>query len=223
MKNLTKFFSLVVLCALLSSCSSTQLVSSWKKQDYTPQKYNNILVLGVGKNTSGRAAAESAVATELNKQGIHAITALEAFPNFNPDVKLEKAAVAEALKEKKIDGLLVLSVLDVKSEEVYVQGHSYQQPVGQVYHPSGYTNQYYANYYNYYGYYSTVYETVEVPGYYENQTTYFLESNFYNVATESLTWSGQCHSINPNNVGEGTKEWATEVVNGMKKDKIFLQ
>lgn len=225
MKNILKIFSASYLIIMLSSCSSALLTSSWTKQGYTAKTYKKVMVLAIGKNTSGRAVVEGAMVKELKKEGVNAVSTLDVFPNFTPDVKLEKSAIAQALKEKSVDGLLVLSVLDVKTEQVYVQGQTYTQPVtttNPVYHPNGYYNQYYPYYNNYYNYYSTVYETVHEEGYYEDQTTYYLESNFYSVDDETLTWSAQCEAVDPANIGSGAKDWAAEVVGGMMYDKIFV-
>lgn len=226
MKTFLKFFFLLTSAAMMTSCTSTLLTSSWTKQGYTPKTYKKVAVLAIGKNTSGRATVESAMVKDLQAQGISAVTAIDVFPNFSPDVKLEKEFVAQKLNENHIDGLLVLSVLDVKTEQVYVQGQTYTQPVtnvSPVYHPNGYYNQYYPSYNNYYNYYSTVYETVHEPGYYEDQTTYYLESNFYSVADETLVWSAQCEAIDPSNIGSGAKDWAKQVVEGMITDKVFLK
>ncbi len=221
----------LVLFMIISSCTSTRLTSSWKKQGYVPQKYEKVLVLALGRTTSGRAAVEGAMADELKKNGVNAVTALGVFPNYNPEVKLEKEVIAEALKKNGIDGFLVLSILDRKSEQVYVEGQSYQRAVGNSYTPSLYQGSYPSGYYslndvnssNYYGYYSTVYETVHEPGYYKEQTTFFLESNFFRVSDEALTWTGQCESVDPADVGTGAKEWSGEVVKGMMKDQVFLK
>lgn len=223
MKNILKLCSIALLFAILPSCSTTMLMSSYLQHGYTPQQFKKVLVLGIGKSTSGRATVEGAMINALNKKGINAVTAIDVFPNYNPDVKLEKSAMAEKLKEKNIDGLLILSVLDVKTEQVYVQGATYQKPVGEVYHQSGYANQYYQSYGNSYGYYQTVYETVQEPGYYEDRTNYYLESNFYKVSDESLVWSGQCKAFDPADIGSASKDWSAEVVNGMQKDKVFAK
>jgi len=223
MKSLLKISAtFVVIAFFFSSCSIALLTSSWSKQGTTPQQYKKILVLAIGKNTSGRAAVEDAMIKEFKVKKINAVSALDVFPNFNPEVALEKAAVAQALSDKGIDGFLILSVLDVKSEQVYVQGQTRTEAVSTAYHPNGYYNRYYPDYSNYYGYYNTVYQTVQEPGYYQDQTTYYLESNFYNVKEEMLIWSGQCEAVDPANIGSGAKDWAGEVVGGLLVDKIII-
>lgn len=226
MKSFIKIGSAIFFIALFTSCTSTLLTSSWTKEGYTAQTYKKILVFAIASKTSSRAAVENAMVTELRKQGYNASSSLSVFPDSPnlpaPDQKVSKEQLAQKLKENNVDGLLVLSLLDVKKEEVYVQGQTYTEPVTQ-YHPNGYYNRYNGYYGDYYGYYSTVYNTVTEPGYYEEQTTYYLESNFYHVGQAALVWSAQSEAVDPANIGKGAKDWASEVVSGLAYDKVIVK
>ena len=85
------------------------------------------------------------------------------------------------------------------------------------YHPEGYRDRYDQYYNNYYTYYETVQTTVTEPGYYENQTTLYLESNFYRVSDEMLVWSGQSEVVDASSVTSGAIDWAVVLVKGMIK------
>jgi len=226
MKSFIKTVSVVCFIALFYSCTSTLLTSSWTKEGYTAQTYKKILVFAIASKTSSRASVENAMVAEFRKQGYNASSSLSVFPDSPnmpaPDQMIPKEQLAQKLKDNHVDGLLVLSLLDVKKEEVYVQGQTYTEPQT-VYHPNGYYNRYNGYYGDYYGYYSTVYNTVTEPGYYEEQTTYYLESNFYNVAQAGLVWSGQSEAVDPANLGKGSKDWATEVVGGLTYDKVIVK
>lgn len=225
MKNSIRFSLLFIVAGMISACSSTRLTSSWLKEGYTAQKYNKILVFAVTSKVSNRAIVETAMADELKKAGVNAVSSIYIFPlsqNVTPEQlkAMPKEELVQKLKDNGVDGLLILSLLDKKEEQVYVQGATYTQPTT-VYHP-GYYNHYYPYYNNYYNYYSTVYTTVTTPGYYENQTSLFLESNFYNVNNdEGLVWSAQSTAVDPSSVGQGAADWAVEVVSGMKISKVF--
>jgi hypothetical protein len=226
MKNNLKFSLVIAVIALISACSSASLLSSWAKEGYTPQVYKKILVLAIASQVSNRATVEKAFADEFKRNKIESASSIYVFPasqNVTPDQlkAIGKEELAQKFTEHGIDGFLILSLLDKKEEQVYVEGSTYTTP-STVYHP-GYYNQYYPYYNNYYNYYSTVYSTVSTPGYYKNQTSFFLESNFYNVGDQSLVWSAQSKSVDPAGISEGAADWAYAVVKEMKAKKIFAQ
>lgn len=245
MSHLLKFLAFLLIPLLMTSCRTAVLTSSWTNDTYTPQKFEKVLVLAIASKTSNRAAVEGAMVDEFKKQGIHAISSLSVFPGSQKafseqQIKISKEELAQKLKEQNVDGLLVLSLLDKKVEEVYVEGSTYTQsstinqgvysepvqnhPVynqdyrnNYNYHPEGYHDRYDQYYNNYYTYYETVQTTVTEPGYYENQTTLYLESNFYRVSDEMLVWSGQSEVVDASSVTSGAIDWAVVLVKGMIK------
>jgi len=98
----------------------------------------------------------------------------------------------------------------------------YNNYYGYNYHPNGYNDRYDQYYNNYYTYYQTVQTTVTDPGYYENQTTLYLESNFYRVSDASLAWSGQSEVVNASDVTSGAVDWAKVIVKGMIKANVII-
>ena len=220
----------------LTSCSTARLTSSWTNETYTPQKYNKILVFAIASQTSNRAAVEGAVTQDLNERGIHAVSSLSLFPQSQnaggQQQMLSREELAQKLKDNNVDGLLVLSLLDRREEQVYVEGHTtthstttpqqgFVEPVYD-YHYNGYNDRYDPYYNDYYVYYETVQTTVTTPGYYENQTTLYLESNFYRVSDASLVWSGQTEVVDASSIGQGAKDWAKEIAKGLILYEIII-
>lgn len=249
MTYLLKFSVFLVFGLLFTSCSTALLTSSWTNDTYSPQKFDKVLVLAIASKTSNRAAVEGAVVDELNKQGIQAVSSLSVFPGSQnafseQQAKISKEELTQKLKDQHIDGFLVLSLLDKKVEEVYVEGNTYTQtqtinqgvysePVYNHpgynqdpnnnyhynYHPNGYNDRYDQYYTDYYTYYDNVQTTITEPGYYENQTTLYLESNFYRVDDAMLVWSGQSEVVDASSVASGATDWAVVLVKGMIKYK----
>jgi len=252
MKNLLKLSAILIPMLLLSSCSSALLTSSWTNDTYTAQKYEKILVLAIASKTSNRAAVEGAVTDELKKQGINAVSSLGLFPASQnafseQQTQISKEELALKLKDNNVDGLLVLSLLDKKEEQIYVEGNTYtksstinqgvySEPVYNSpgynqdpnrnytynYHPTGYQNRYDQYYNNYYTYYQNVQTTVTEPGYYENQTTLYLESNFYKVSDASLVWSGQSEVVDAASVSSGAMDWAKVLSKALVKHEVII-
>jgi len=245
MKYLVNFVALILLATLLPSCSTAFLTSSWTNETYTPQPYEKVLVFAIASQTSSRAAVEGAVTDELRKLGINAVSALSVFPGSQKAITDQQTMVSQEeltqkLIDNHIDGLLLLSLLDRKVEEVYVEGQThtqtqtlnqgvYSEPIYNTpqydyynYHPNGYHDRYDQYYNNYYSYYQTVQTTVTEPGYYENQTTLYLESNFYKVNDASLVWSGQSEVVDAADVRSGAVDWAVVLGKALTKYNIII-
>ena len=222
--KVTKFFLIVTGLFFITSCAtSTHIVSSWTNEDYQKKSYEKVMVLGVSDNNSARGAVESALVKRLTENNIPAVSSLNLFPDALKNKLLSKEEIVSKLKSKNIDALLVVSLLDIKEEQNYVPGHTYTEPVHSYHnHPAVYYNSRYP-YYNtsYYGYYSTAYRTVHEPGYYVNTKKIYLETNFYSVEMEGLVWTAQSESIDPNNVGELSIQYAEIVVSAMLQDELF--
>ena len=229
MKFLLNLSVVLLMATLLTSCSTARLTSSWTNETYTPQPYEKILVFAIAAQTSNRAAVEGAMSNEFRKHGINVVSSLSLFPESQnagagPQLKISKEELAQKLKDNGIDGLLVLSLLDRREEQVYVEGHTtthststpqqgYIEPYN--YHHNGYNDRYDPYYNDYYVYYETVQTTVTTPGYYENQTTLYLESNFYRVSDASLAWSGQTEVVDASSVTQGANDWAATLVKAL--------
>jgi hypothetical protein len=252
MKCLIKFSAILSFATLLTSCSTALLTSSWTNDTYSAQPYEKVLVFAIASKISNRAAVEGAMVNEFKKQGINAISSLSVFPGSQnatseQQTKISKEELAQKLKENNIDGLLVLSLLDKKEEQVYVEGNTYtksstinqgvysepvnnnpvyNQPVynqsAYNYHANGYNDRYDQYYNNYYTYYETVQTTITEPGYYENQTTLYLESNFYRVSDASLVWSGQSEVVDAADVTSGATDWAVVLRKALIKYNIIM-
>ena len=194
-------------------------------------------MFAIASQTSNRAAVEGAVAQEFNERGIKAVSSLSLFPQSQnaggeQQSMISREELAQKLKDNNIDGLLVLSLLDRREEQVYVEGHTtthstttpqqgFVEPVYN-YHYDGYNDRYDPYYNDYYVYYETVQTTVTTPGYYENQTTLYLESNFYRVSDASLVWSGQSEVVDASSIGTGAKDWAKVIAKALVLYEIII-
>lgn len=198
----------------LYSCSSvTEMSGTWKKPGTTATKYNMIIVMGVSKNLVAKSTVENAIVSQLRQNGLNAVAGANVLPtstlDSDGDGKADddsKEKVKEKLESLNVDGALVLSLLDKKESERYVPGTTMYSP--------------YNSYYPFYGYYGGAYNIVNTPGYYEKVTNYFLTSNFYNVKTEQLVWSGQSETFNPTSLNDFATSYAEKVVDALLSSGI---
>ncbi len=199
------------LLALFNACQTTKLVGSWKKPEATPKKFTSLGVVAMIPNMSNRTLVETSVAGELRSKGIAATATFDIFPlagkkdivkELDIDPEELKKMVKARIQKFEFDAILIVGVLDVQKESRYNQGASFSFAFP-VYD------------YTYYGYYNYAYSTIHYPGYYTTNTTYFVESNLYDVNTENLIWTGQTKTEDPQSVAKEAPDFAKLIVNEM--------
>lgn len=200
--------SITVLCTLIyfTSCSSVTTVSgTWKKPATVAQKYNKIAVIGLSGDIVKRSAIEKAIVAKFAASGINAVAGTNILPDNlvdgNADHKVDeekKNEIANLLKKQGVDGVLTISLVNVKESEQYVPGTSFYTP--------------YSGYYGFNSYYWGAYNMVNTPGYYVQNTNIFLASNFYNLGTEQLLWSAQTNTGNPTSLSDLSQSYASALV-----------
>jgi hypothetical protein len=164
------------LTGLMFACApSTKLEKSWADPSFnmnTSKPFTKILVVAPLKDENSQRLAEDKIVAELKKGG----SAVNAVPSYS----LPRAANADQkqTEEKLIadgfDGIVLMHLTDVEKSTSYVQGSSY----------GGYGR------YGWYGYGYT-------PGYYVEDKTFLVETNFYQLPGAKLLWSGTTSSLNP--------------------------
>jgi len=217
---------LIAFAWMVLGCSSvTELNTSIKAPEVTPKKYDKLAILAFLPARSNRAIVETAVEKVLQDEGIKGRATFDMFPlagdkELIQNMKLSpeelKAIVREKVTKNGIDGLLTISLLDAKSEERYVKGSSVSVGVP-LYAVDPIYNYTYVDYYNY------AYTTVSKPGYYVQTTTYFIETNLYDIATEKLLWTAQTTTKNPESAEKEAIAFGKIIVQDMLRKEVLLK
>lgn len=71
---------------------------------------------------------------------------------------------------------------------------------------------------SYYGYYNYCYPVVYSPGYNTSKKVYFLESNFYDLASDSLLWSVQSGISEASGLKRWFQSYSYMMINLLKKE-----
>lgn len=199
---------------ILAGCSGanvTQITGSWAKPDVKDKVFNNILILGISENQSNRAIVEQYIADEMTEAGFKVTTAISAYTKSQLQaMKDDKEMSRTKLAEDGIDGILLITLLDIKEDTYYVPGTTSYYPMS--------TYPYYGGYYGYWG---RTYTTVSSPGYYEESLKIFLESNIYDLATEELIYSAQSRTDDPSSVDSMAKRYAQVLVDDLVSKDIL--
>jgi hypothetical protein len=216
MKTNTRHFLLVITVLvsghLLIGCRpSSQITGSWKSPDATGNAYRKVLVAALTNNAADRQTVETELVDHLLKKGVRATRSIDVFPPSFTQGKLPpRGEIIDKIRQTGHDAVLTASLLDSGTETHYVPNSIAYAPMGaHIY------------YNNFYGYYSHHYSAVYSPGYYVATHTYFLETNFYDVATEKLLWSAQSETYDPSSIGRFSKNFAKLTMGRLSKDGIL--
>ena len=199
---------LVFLCA---SCSTTQLVDTWKNPDidtYTPTK---VLVVGLTANISARQKFESILKEQLELRGSEAITSLEV---FKPSIKTEKLTEEElmALENDLIrdgfDTIIFSKVIGVEDKIAYTNNDDI------------YDETYIKFKDDYLRYQDAFYNL----GYYEEYTIYNAETALYCICPtkdRELLWKGYINIVDPQNIEATVNDYIKLLMAALEEEQLL--
>lgn len=176
MKN--KLFLAALAISLFTACSpSTQITKTWTDPSVngaTVKPFNKVLVIAQLKDDSTRRIAEDKIVASSPRGNF-----IQSYNYLQPSEQEENLVIADLSKDG-IDGIILMRLTDIEKSTSYVQGNSY-------YGGWGYRGGYYGGYGYGYG----------TPGYYQEDKTYYVETNIYDVKTNKLLWTGTVSTLNP--------------------------
>jgi hypothetical protein len=210
--KVNRLLFIITVLFFITSCSDkgTNVLTSWTNDNYQNKTYKKILILGISENTSNRAAVESAIVKRLFEKDIPAIASLSLFPPQLQHTPVSEQKMIDAVKNNNIDGVLIISLLDIKREEKAVPATSYT---------TGPRYPYYRT--PYYGHYSNMHRTVHTPGRTIRTKKFYLESNFYSVKSKGLVWTAQSETIDPKNISDFAVQYSETITSSMLDAKLF--
>lgn len=179
-----KKYLIVSALAILTSCSSTSVVNSWKDPSETVagQNFQKVMVVALMKNEATRRNIENEIAAinpGLIKPSYDQFNALT--ENLSKDEKMK------ILHDEKYDGVITMRLVSKEKETNYVPGRT-------TYY-AGYPGYlgYYGGYFGgWYGMYGAQYYT---PSYYSESTYYLVETNIFSLTKNKLIWSGTTKTL----------------------------
>lgn len=164
-KYLASFGLLLLMAIYTISCSSLQLVSSWKSQSAPRQTGKKILVVFNTKRLTNKMIGEEAMVQVLRDLGYKADLSgsLLGSPATYPDEESLNKAVA------KLGYDAILNVVETSEKTTtYIPGTTYYAPVGG-----------FGGYYHFYNYY---YAPRQTAGHMEVDYRIFYETSLYDIS-----------------------------------------
>jgi hypothetical protein len=186
---MSKVFSIIILAALVMSCSGIKVVDSWKGDEISDLAGSKILVIARFDDMVNRQRFEQEIADRLRSGGVDAVESYKKFPAMKHNEKQTEEDINQKVQIIKNEGFrgVVLTVLKDLSKEIvtsetggYVSGGYYPSYYGGYYGGFG---GYYGRVYSPYGYgYGGTYVPSETRTY--TSETYNLETVIYDLDKE---------------------------------------
>jgi hypothetical protein len=204
-------YVIIMLLIFVAACTSTtNLVGVWQAPDYTgPKDFKKIAVVALSQNESNKLIVEQMFVDRLKYLGYEGVYGSSILV---PAVvkKENKEMIEKMMKEKNIDAVIILSLLQVKQGTQYVPGTGAYSP-----------GSYYGGYYGYYTYsYNHYYGGT--PGYYTTTESIYMEANFYDVNEGGkLVSSMQTESVDPTNIDDLADSFSYTVLKELISQNIL--
>ncbi len=202
---------LLVLLTGLACGPSSRITSSWTASGISNNGYRKIIVLALLREPDRglREKMEQHLVGDLRNIGYDAICSCDeynpkAFENMNEEQSIAK------LRGSGVDAVVTIVLLDKTKEKMYVPGRVIYSP--------------YYQYHNHFWSYSrSMYNRINVQGYYEENTRYFWESNFYDLSQNNLLYSAQSQSFDPPNAETMGHEYGMMITRDMVKKGLLKE
>ena len=200
----------LAMLMLLTSCAAA-MNSDWRKEGFNGSEFNTVAVIVTGKDRALRVVVENDISKLIQKKGIQTKLGTALFSPANSLKKLEVEEIATVLKKANVDGVITVTLIDVKERSVYASGKVVSYPNG---------------YYRVGKYIYRNYSRVVLPGYYTNVNDYLIESNLYDMSAtikqEALLWSGQSDVYDPKSLESAASSYASNLVRYLFDNNLLL-
>ena len=203
--------SLVAL-SILSCTPTKETTGVWvNKEKAQGKKFTKLFIIVISGDLEARSLMENDLAEIATARGLQVVKSIDVMPpSLKTAVKPTKEEIVAKVKESGCDGVFVASLLKKEEDVRYTPGSSAYAPTS-----------YYTYTGNFFGYYNHFYPTVNTPGYYSKEKSYFMQSNLYDVATEDIMWSVQSVVFDPSNVAKFSKAYTKELVSQLKNEQLI--
>jgi len=208
-----KNMMIMISVLTLSGCGPSQrITNSWINPEAGSKgPYHSIFVIVLSPSNATSYSVEDRLAGIISSRGQKVVVSSAVFPpNLSISENFTREDMAAAIARTGCDAVLTVAQLDVKTVESYHPGS--------VYYPMSY-----GMYGSYYGYYNYYYPRIYTPGYYSTDRTYYIETNFYDLAEDRLLWSIQSEAYNPTSLDSWFDRYASDLLNELEKEGLITR
>ncbi|NDV43202.1 hypothetical protein [Flagellimonas sediminis] len=207
-----KFKTFIIGLLLLTGCSSTRLVGTWKNPDIVLFDAYQVLVVGMFRDDHARMEFETKFVDELKKQGVDAMRSIDLFDvEFTSSQRSEKEIedVEEQLLEKGFDAILFTKVVGTENRSTFKE-HLNNIDKMLV----RFSNDYLEHQDIYYD-----------PEYYDSFNIYHAETSLYCICVgkeRDLIWRGEVDVTEPQNVEKAIDSYIKLITKSMGEQEVIF-
>lgn len=223
MKKTPLLSLLLISTIVLSSCvSSVQVINSWKSEQISTLRDQNILVIARTENNKSRSVFEEEIVNQLKAHGIKASTSYLKIPILNEERRYTDDEKKELVANIKSLGFNAIILTEVKQRNQ--QAKTIEE--GGYYTGGSYSSLYPQYYGGFYGYYNHPYSHPTYQSYVPGTTrtevmhSYVLETVFFNLelsSTEQLVGVVTSAITDPENAYTAAEEYVKKMLKSLKK------
>lgn len=194
------FVSYIFMLIILSSCSSTRMISTWREpnKEISLNKLNKVLVVALFQNETTRRKVEDQLVGYLNGKGVTSYDYLDRSIS-----ETNEEAIRDKIKKDGFDGAITMRLLDVDKEKTYTRSNI-------ALYPSYYNN--------FSGYYYRNWPFYFDSGYYLTTRIFTVETSVFSIKEDKIIWTGITKTTDPSGVVKMTEEIGQAVFNQMLKE-----
>ncbi|MFH6967427.1 hypothetical protein [Flavobacterium sp. FlaQc-28] len=200
---------LIVILSLSSCGSNTSIVNSWRDPKITvaQEQFKKVLVVALVKDEASRRVAENRIAASNP-------IFRTSYQYLNETTKqLSQEQKLKILQDEHFDGVVTMRLVSTEKETNYVPGTYTGMYYGGF--DGLYSGMYGYGFGNWYGMYSPNFYD---PGYYQETTSYMVETNIFSLKENKLIWTGTTKSDYVTDLGQTVDAIMQTVVKEMRKD-----
>ena len=206
---MNKNIVILLISLLFIGCSSSWITNRWKPETMPIKNYSKVMVVGILLENQNdlREKMENHLVGDLKDRGYLAISSMK---EFGPQsfVNLNEEEAYNKLDNSGVEAVITIVLLDKKREKYYVPGKIFYSPFSPYQH-------------HLWNYYHTINNRIYQPGYYQINTKYFWESNFYDIKNKKWLYSVQTESFEPNSVEILAHQYGKLIVKNMVTSGII--
>lgn len=209
--KMMKKLLLITLILLLTNCSTTQLVDTWRNPDITEFSSSKILIVGMTSDRKARKRFEKQLRDEYLSRGINAVMSLDILEtSITSQEKSEEELITleKKLMDDGFDSVLFSKVIGIDDAISYNSTYRDTDYGFRNFRDDYYTNQ--DIYYN--------------PEYYIKYKIYHAETSLYCLCSgkdRELIWKGYIDIVDPESTKKTVEDYVHLVMYALEQEQLI--
>lgn len=206
-----KTISIILLFLILNSCSSAQLVESWKNPDIDSYEPVKVLIVGLTSEINARKKFEKQLKKEFESRGVEAAMSLDVLSDNLLTERMTESdlnALETQLILDEFDTILLTKIIGVDDRIAYRKDYGGYDETRRRF-----TEEYLMHQDIFYN-----------PEYYKEYTIYHAETSMYCICPtkdRELIWKGYIDITDPTNIEQTVKDYVKLAILVLEEEQLI--